>query len=320
MKPRYVFLIFSILVTIFVIILIMIKGHPPDKVSFDSLMEVFESVLHHIDKTGHILTSVTDQEEMQIGDGIADEVSRNFSFIQDKDVYLTKYIIKVGREITRNVKRENIIYKFHVVEDDYDLNAFALPGGHVYITTGLLKALKSEAELTWVLGHEITHIDAKHCIEAIQYKIAVEKIVGANIDTFIDIGYRIFLTPGYSEFNEREADKGGVYLAYLNNYHPLAAISALEGLKDYKSSKSNYEPITPIGDTIQAAGKVLGRYFNTHPPIQNRMEYINKYIAESKLINGKRKFYIGKKNYNEKKSYKETFYPDELKNEYVLTD
>lgn len=186
MKPRYVFLIFSILVTIFVIILIMIKGHPPDKVSFDSLMEVFESVLHHIDKTGHILTSVTDQEEMQIGDGIADEVSKNFSFIQDKDVYLTKYIIKVGREITRNVKRENIIYKFHVVEDDYDLNAFALPGGHVYITTGLLKALKSEAELTWVLGHEITHIDAKHCIEAIQYKIAVEKIVGANIDTFIE--------------------------------------------------------------------------------------------------------------------------------------
>lgn len=317
MKPRHIFLIFSILVTVIVIALIMFKGHPTDKVNFDSVAQVFESALHHIDKTGHILTSVTDQEEMQIGDGIAKEISRDFSSAQSKNVQLEKYISDVGKRVSQNVKRKDITYKFHIVDGDYP-NAFALPGGHVYVTTGLVEELKSEAELASILGHEITHVDAKHCIEAIQYKIATEKITGADIDTFIDVGYEILLRPGYSEFQEEEADKGGVYLSYMAGYHPLGAIAALECLKKHEPANDDDGAITPIGDTLSATVGLLGRYFDTHPPVQSRIEHITKYIADNGLIDSKRKYYIGQKNYKEKKCRAEKPYPDELKNDYVL--
>ncbi|MBU4488266.1 MAG: M48 family metalloprotease [Candidatus Omnitrophica bacterium] len=316
MKPRHIFLIFSILVTVFAIALIMFKGHPTDKVSFDSVAQVFESALHHIDKTGHILTSVTDQEEMQIGDGIAKDIARNYSFRQSKNAQLEKYVSDVGKRVARDVNRKGIKYTFHIVEQDYP-NAFALPGGHIYITTGLLKELKSEAELASILGHEITHVDAKHCIEAIQYKIAAEKITGANMDTFVDIGYQIFLRPGYSEFQEQEADKGGVYLSYMAGYHPLGAIAALECLKKHESGY-DYGAMTPIGDTISATVGLLGRYFDTHPPVQSRIEYLTRYIADNGLVDSKRKYYIGQKNYKEKKCRTGKPYSGELKIDYVL--
>jgi len=320
MKQRHIFLIITILICIFSIALIILKGTPKDSANFDSIMQMGEGILHHVSKAGQMLTAISDQEEIKIGDKIHKktikaEIARNI-----EGTPLDIYVNEVGGRVAKNVKRKAISYKFHIISSDYP-NAFAGPGGHVYVTMSFLKILKSESELAAILGHEIVHIDAKHAIGAIQHGIVTEKIAGADIDIAADIGYQLLLRPGYSEYQEDEADIGGVYLAYMAHYHPRAVINAFENankaeLLYYAKDRS----ITPIGDTLGALGGMVGRYFGTHPWTQERIDAINRYIADNKLMTDGRRFYIGQRNYLEKRSVAQKMYKEELKNEYVLVD
>ena len=317
MRPKSVFLVISLVICVFLIALVLLKGTPPDKVSLDSVSEVIESVLHHTDEIGKILTAVSDEEEIEIGERIYKRSLKYRVLHYLKGSPLDKYVTAVGNEVAGNVKRRKIKYKFHIV-DSWCPNAFACPGGHIYISIGLLKELESEAELAAILGHEITHVDAKHAIGAIQYKIAAGKIVEADIDTFADIGYQLLFRPGYSEVQEYEADIGGVYLAYKCGYHPLAVINAFENICSWESSGKRTEFITPLGDTLTAAGEFLGRYFATHPLTAERIDRIKEYVKDNKMTTETRKFYLGQKNYIEKKLYTEARYREEFRKEYVI--
>lgn len=308
----------SLLLCIFSIALIIIKGKPQNEVSLNSVSEVGESILHHIDKVGHIFTSVSDQEEVEIGEKIHKKIFKAEIFKGIKDVNLDKYINDVGNKVAENVKRKNIKYKFRVIESFWP-NAFSIPGGHVYVTTKLLEVLRSEAELAAVLGHEIAHIDAKHCIGNIQYKIATEKVLGETLDIFVNIGYGLLLKPGYSELQESEADMGSVYLTYKTGYHPLALAYAFEqvGNAEVLLEQNKNPSETPVGETIKAVAGILGRYFNTHPHTLDRIRKIKKYVSDNKLINN-RKFYIGQKNYKENIALKEKQFEEEFKKDYAI--
>jgi len=317
MKQRNIIFMAGLLICIFSITLIIIKGNPQDKVSFDSISEVVESALHHADKTGHILTSITDKEEMEVGDKIYRKIHTYYKGEKFIDTPVHKYVNDLGAIVSKGVKRKDIKYKFHILNAFYP-NAFALPGGHIYVTMGLIAELESEAELAFILGHEITHVDAKHCIEAIQYKIAIEKIVGVDLDTYADIGYHIFLRPGYSEPQESEADIGGVYLTYRAWYHPLAVVAVFENICKAELTRKDNKTLTPIGDTVIAVGKMLDRYFATHPPAKDRIGKVKKYIKNNRIITEKSKFYVGQKNYIERKSRKDVKYKEEFKKDYIL--
>lgn len=320
MKLKHLFLIVGLVVSIFSIALILIKGSPKDMVNFDSVVEVAESMLHHVAKTGHILTSVSDQEEMGIGDKIHEKTQKAQIAKNIEDSPLDKYVTVVGLKVAENIKRKDIKYKFHII-DSYWPNAFSGPGGHVYISIGLLKKIESEAELAAILGHEITHVDAKHAIGLIQYKIKTEKAVGSDMDTIVDIGYQVLFRPGYSEVQESEADLGGVFLAYKAGYHPIAVVSAFENINKAELSRTGVNrSITPVGDTLNAVWGVIDRYFMMHPLTTERIDNIKKYIADNKMLNGSQKFYIGYKNYIEKISYSKKAYREELSVEYAIPE
>ena len=311
MKTRSIFLSISLLIAVVSITIIMLKGEPQDIVSFDSVFRVGESILHHADKTGRIITEVSDEEEIEVGNKMHSRIMRHYTVRKCRNAPEYKYVNEVGKIVARNVKRKEIVYKFQVIHSDSP-NAFSIPGGHVYVTTGLLKKLESESELAAILGHEITHVDAKHCIGAIQYKIATEKVLGSGMDTFVNIGYGIFLRPGYSEVQESEADQGGVYLTYRVGYHPLAMVSAFENMmKAGLSEKRRRDSVTPIGETAKAAIKIIGRYFDSHPSALSRIERIKRYVARKRMINEKSRFYVGKKNYMERKSFRQKRYKEE---------
>lgn len=310
MKTKHIFLAASLLVCILSIVLVILKGSPKDKVTLDPVSEVGESILHHIDKTSRMLTSVSDEEEMEIGDKIYEKAQKNRIAKNIEDLPLDKYVTAVGQKVAENVKRKNITYKFHIIDSDWP-NAFAGAGGHIYITMGLLKELKTEAELAAILGHEITHVDAKHSIGSIQYKIKTEKITGSNIDTVVDIGYGLLFRPGYSEVQESEADLGGIYLAYKAGYHPLAVINAFENVNKAELSRTGTRAITPVGDTLKALGGMVGRYFATHPLTSGRIEKIKLFVEENKMADG-RKYYIGEQNYIKKIPMTEKMYKEEL--------
>ena len=140
-----------------------------------------------------------------------------------------------------------------------------------------------------------------------------------DLDTYVDIGYQIFLKTGYSEFQETEADLGGVYLAYKAGYHPLAAVSVFKRIFEKELSKGEFfEPITPVGDTARATVGLLVRYFSTHPPVPDRIKKIENYIKESMFVKEKSKFYVGEKNHIERTSMKEFCYKEEFKEDYLL--
>ncbi len=318
LKLRHIFLILSLLVCLSSIALIMVKGHPEDRVSLDSVSEIGEGFLSSVNKAGHIFVSTDDQEEMEIGDQINTKILKTQPGNQTGNALLEKYVNDVGNRVVENVKRPGIKYKFHVVEGFYP-TARSVAGGHVYVTTGLIKTLKSEAELAGVLAHEITHVDAKHCFNAIQFKVQNGKIEESGYGALAEIGYDVFFKPGFSEAQEIEADAGGVYLAYRAGYHPMAIIYAFERInKDELSRSGQDNSATLVGDTMNAVGGLLVRYFSSHPPTEDRINMIKRYIADNKLMSSNQRFYIGQRNYEEKIAYKIKPYRDELKKEYVL--
>lgn len=153
----------------------------------------------------------------------------------------------------------------------------------MYITTGLLKIIGSEAELAAILGHEMAHVDSRHVIEAVRQ-------IGKD--------YRVCMNPAYSEVQEDEADRGGVFLAYKAGYDPLAAINTFESLKkiDMKYARRG-GPATPIGDTLEAVDGIFDRYHSLHVDSSEREEKIRRYVKEENLKSGEKKFYTGEEEY-----------------------
>ena len=99
----------------------------------------------------------------------------------------------------------------------------------------------------------------------------------------------------------------------------MAIIYAFERInKDELSRSGQDNSATLVGDTMNAVGGLLVRYFSSHPPTEDRINMIKRYIADNKLMSSNQRFYIGQRNYEEKIAYKIKPYRDELKKEYVL--
>lgn len=318
LKPRFIFLILAVLACVGSIALVMVKGNPENRVSLDSVAEIGEGLLSSLGKTKNILLPITDEEEMEVGNRINERVLKSRFASKPGEMAAEKYVSDIGSKVAENVKRPGVKYKFHLVEGYYPA-AFSVAGGHIYVTTGLLKILKSEAELAGVLAHEVTHIDAKHCIGSIQLTARDKSLTGPGQETLIDIGFDIFLKPGYSESQEIEADAGGVYLLYRAGYHPMAIISAFERINKDELLKSGQDnSVTLVGDTLNAVGGMVLRYFKTHPPTEDRINKIRKYISDNKLMDSNQRFYIGQRNFEEQVSYKAKQFKEELQKEYIL--
>jgi predicted Zn-dependent protease len=110
-------------------------------------------------------------------------------------------------------------YRFHYVPERYFINAFAVPGGHVYVGEGLLALMDSEDELAAVIGHEIEHIDHYHCAERVQQQQALRKI---PLGELVALPVEIF-EAGYSKDQELEADREGTRLSVQAGYSPNGA-------------------------------------------------------------------------------------------------
>jgi len=151
---------------------------------------------------------------------------------QYSDQKLSNYITKIGKKLAAKSEKPNIPYQFTVLNND-SVNAFALPGGYVYITRGLLALAENEAEIAGVLGHEIGHIVARHTAERYSASVAanlgltVLGVIGsaygvpANIGQAASVGAEAALK-GYSRDQELEADMLGVRYLARSGYAPTS--------------------------------------------------------------------------------------------------
>jgi predicted Zn-dependent protease len=215
-----------------------------------------------------------DEEEIRIGN----ELARSYASEEIRDdtpetAIVERYLTRVGEQVARNAHRK-LPYKFHYIPGSNFINAFALPGGHVYVGGGLLNLMDSEDELAAVLGHEIEHIDHYHCSERVQQEQALRKIpLGGLVALPIEL-----FEAGYSKDQELEADREGTRLAVASGYSASGAVRMFETFaRLYQEYETKAK--TPQEELSRMALQTLEGYFRSHPLPSERIAQIQKLIA-----------------------------------------
>jgi predicted Zn-dependent protease len=210
------------------------------------------------------------EEEQSIGQAIALQViSRSGGVVEQPE--LTRYVNLVGRAVALTSDRPDIPYHFAVLNDD-SINAFAAPAGYVFITRGLLKQIRNEAELAAVLGHEIAHVSQKHILEIIQRSKVAAGLTEAGLayanqnpqafKNIIDPIAKKLVEEGLDQAKETEADALGDAFAARVGYDPTAYVALLNRLRALKGddralfkTHPNFSArIDAVQSTIQSNG------------------------------------------------------------------
>lgn len=270
------------------------------RVGFDSLLAIWADFARDADKIGLVVTRLSTAEETRIGDAIA---SANYPDDLNVDHKLTAYVASVGERLVEagGLHRRDITYKFHVLHMTY-ANAWALPGGHVFITTGLLSMMNSEAQLATILGHEIAHVDLRHAVERLQYEVTLKRIVG-NFGAVVQLAYGL-VNIAYSTQQESEADRTGLLMMAEAGYSPVeaieifAAIQRQSGLPAVTSAKAS----GPVTEALKGVSELLRDYFATHPATGDRIVALTQLLAENAPVWNDKLFCVGLGNFNDRVS------------------
>ena len=182
-----------------------------------------------------LLGGVPEQEEVAIGRQIAGNLLGAAPLVKDRALQI--YVNDVGRWVASHSERPDLQWHFGVIESD-DVNAFSIPGGYVYITRGLYRLLRSEADLAGVLGHEIGHVVRKHHLKLLQQSRLAElsstllsKQFGENeqIRNVVGSGAEI-VSRSLDKQAEFEADRMAVVLATRAGYDPFGLPEVLQAI------------------------------------------------------------------------------------------
>lgn len=210
----------------------------------------------------------SEQEEVRIGQQIAGNLLGVAPLVRDDR--LQTYVNQVGRWVALQSDRPDLVWHFGVIESD-DINAFAAPGGYIFLTKGLYRMLNNEAELAGVLGHEIGHVMRKHHLKVLQKSQGIAA-VGALlqkkaknesqlVQNLIGNGAEI-VARGLDKDAEFEADRIGLVLAARAGYDAYGLPTVLDA----------------IGH-VAKSDKSLALLFKTHPQPEARLNQLSEAVA-----------------------------------------
>jgi predicted Zn-dependent protease len=238
----------------------------------EAVLNAMAGVQREISRLPAGVARLSDEEESRIGA----EMARNYSSgagPRPEDIQIEQYLNTVGRNIGARAHRK-FNYRFYYIPSDGFINAFALPGGHIFVGKGLLHLMTTEDELAAVLGHEVEHVDHYHCNE----RVAIEaRLRHLPLSGLVALPIELFQA-GYSKEQELEADRDGTALAVMAGYSPQGAVHMFEAFdRLYKRVES--KPGTPDEELSQLALETLSGYFRSHPLPQERIQQIQGLIA-----------------------------------------
>ncbi|MEO7557536.1 MAG: M48 family metalloprotease [Gammaproteobacteria bacterium] len=225
--------------------------------------------------------SLSPDEETALGLQAAPEMAEQMGGLH-ASAQVQDYVNRIGQAVVANSRAKNgpYRYQFHVLADDQTVNAFALPGGPIFITSALLAQLENEAQLAGVLGHEVGHVVGRHAAEHMAKGQLSQLLVGAA---------------GVAASDQGGGGQGAAMIAAL-----VANVTSLQyGRKDELEAdalgiefmgEAQYDPRAMIGvmDILERAGSGRGQapsWLQSHPDPGNRRESIRQGIAE-KFPNG----------------------------------
>jgi predicted Zn-dependent protease len=223
------------------------------------------------------LVLIPEAQEIQMGKQAAEEVRGTLGLLDDSE--LQGYVARVGQQLAARSQRPELPWAFQVV-DDPTPNAFALPGGFIYVTRGLLTLLTSEAELATVLGHEIAHVTARHSVNQIskqqlaQLGLGLGAILVPRVEQLTPVlgaGLNLLFLK-YGRDDEREADALGFEYLRSGGYSLAEAADVFVALQR-------------AGDDRRSA---LPSWLSTHPAPAERAEAAKARAAEAPRTDGGR--------------------------------
>jgi predicted Zn-dependent protease len=215
---------------------------------------------------------VNERQEREMGERIAAQVNMQLPLVHDP--VLHRYVNQLGNVIARESGRPGLQYRFYIVNSDA-VNAFALPGGHVYVNRGLIERTENVAELSAVLAHEIGHVAARHGAEMMERQLRTGSVVGILYNLILgtepaildqralQMG-RALWTASHSREAELEADELAVEYMIEAGVDPAGMISLLTGL---------------LHEELQE-GEAFPQWFSTHPMTEERIDVAKREIAD----------------------------------------
>jgi predicted Zn-dependent protease len=219
-----------------------------------------------VKNVGKAVKEIDEPEEIAIGRDVASRLLGAAPLVADPR--LQRYVNHVGRWLAAQTERPDLPWQFGVL-DSPNVNAFAVPGGTIFITRGLLDRMRNEAELAGVLGHEIVHVLRKHHLKAIQkgaqsslagdaLSTALKDRAGPARDKLIAFGTEMY-SRGLDKSDELEADRLGVVIAARAGYDAYGLPSVLQTLQ-----------------AMNAQDSALALMFKTHPAPGERLDTLGE--------------------------------------------
>lgn len=187
--------------------------------------------------------------------------------------------------------KKNFKYEGFVLPDSYE-NAFALPGGVILVTKGLLKTLKNEAQLVSILAHEFGHIELGHCFDSARFQLLSQKLGSKTLGFIADGVFRLLVGHSYSKTQENESDDYSYNLVLESEYAPSQVGEAFQSMLQ-SSGTRRYKP----------RDNVIRDYFTSHPPLKQRVDKFRAKAKAWRLSNQNEKRYLGAANLQNRQSY-----------------
>ena len=246
-------------------------------VNANPMVEIVADVQRDVTRVPMRLTRISDEQEIKIGNELAAQYALKQDTLNPEQKALQTYVRQVGGRLAAHAHRK-LPYQFNIVADAGLLNAFSLPGGHVFIGTGMLDLMTSEDELANVLGHEIEHIDHYHCVERFQVEAHMRNLHLDILGELAQIPISVWEI-GYNKDQELEADREGMRLAVASGYSPYGALDMFE-----RFAKLHREYLihaqSPEEELTDVAIQGLSGYFRSHPLPSERIAQVNNIIAQ----------------------------------------
>lgn len=227
------------------------------------------TVITRLDSASRFI-SLPPSQEKKIGDEMNAEIRKTNKVSTNKNLNL--FVADVGARLAAQAGAR-LPLSFTVLDDDETVNAFAIPGGYIFITTGMIRRLDSEGELAAVLGHEIGHVTENHVSARLRNLTGTKllvgflgKLTGKNLsDSHVVKVGKYLLMQKFSRGHEYEADVAGADLMAKAGYNPRAMVSLQEKL--YKLSQ----------------GRLSVEFLNSHPSSAKRAQEVDEYIRSKGL-------------------------------------
>lgn len=211
------------------------------------------------------------EEEWALGNQLAADIEKQMTIVRDPAV--NQYVTRLGQSIVNRTQMAQLPWNFHVVKDA-EINAFAIPGGHVYVTTGLINAADQANELAGVMAHEIAHGVERHSTEqmtrAYGLNLVAGLVLGQNPETYQQILAQVAGGGAMASFSrdaEREADRLAVGWLPAIGFHPDGMATMFEELLKNRQRSPN----------------AVDKFFSTHPLTESRISDVREQINSMSL-------------------------------------